>query len=286
MKTLLKYRGLWPAVLLLILTLGCKKSTNDNTTPQPVATACQIQKKAFNTGEYELYTFDANGFLTGYAGYFVDQNNKIPTTVTPDKYTYNGLGLLDRATYGTGTGYEQYSYTNGALAKIEVFQGGKMVYQIDVTTDANKRITAMKNNNISGNPDYYDSYSTKYTLDAQGQYTRVEATNKDGIFYTSEWSAFDPTIQSPYKALKGMSFYPGDSFVIYGTNPPLNAGMYTKEIGFYAYDDTGKFVGLKKAYDGITTRTSNTKNYPLTRKVVDALSGTTSTITYQYSNCN
>ena len=280
------HRGVWAAGLVLILTLGCSKSSSDTTTPQPTATACQVQKITYNTGEYELYTFDANGFLTGYAGYYVDQNGKTPATITPDKYTYNAQGLLDRDTYGTGTGYEQYSYTNGALSKIEVFMGGKVVYQIDVTTDASKRITAMKSTNVANDPAYSDGYSTKYTLDAQGRYTRMEASNADGIIYTTEWSAFDPAIQSPWKTLKGMVVYPGTPFDSYGTTPPVDAAMPAKEVDFYAYDDTGKFVGLKKAFDATVTRVANSNNYPITRKDVDAVSGTTYSRTYAYSNCN
>lgn len=160
-----------------------------------------------------------------------------------------------------------------------------MVYQIDVTTDANKRITAMKSINIANDPNYFDNYSTKFTLDAQGRYTRVEASNSDGIFYTDDWSAFEPTMQSQWKVLKGMALYPGTTFDRYGGTRPIDASLPAKEVETYAYDDMGKFVGLKKIYDGTYTRTANANNYPATRKEADAVGGTTATATYQYSNC-
>ena len=138
--------ALWLSCLLLSFALGCKKSADNATiTPTPTtATACKVEKVSNDTGEYELYTFDANGFLTSIADYVKDQNGKIPTTVTPYKLSYNNQNLLDKITYGDGTVYEQYSYTNGALSKMELYKGGKVVYQYEVTTDANKRITALK----------------------------------------------------------------------------------------------------------------------------------------------
>ena len=125
MHTFSKRSALWLSGLLLTFTLGCKKST-DSTTPTPApttATACQIQKVSYDSGEYQLYTSDANGFVTGLAAYYKDQTGKLPASVPSDRLTYTPQGLLDRVTWGTGTGYEQYTYNNGALTQIDVFMG-------------------------------------------------------------------------------------------------------------------------------------------------------------------
>ena len=283
--------ALWLSCLLLTFALGCKKSADNATiSPSPTkATLCQVQKSSNDAGEYELYTFDATGLITTIANYAKDQNGKIPTTVTPDRLSYNDQNLLDKITYGDGTGHQKYSYTNGALSKMELYKGGKVVYQYDVTTNANKRITALKSTNVANDPDYGSAYSTKYILDAQGRYTRMEAANADGVYYTIDDSAFDPTIQSPWKSLKGIPFYPGGAgiaFEEYGTYMPADAAAATKEVQFYGYDEKGKFIGLKKAFDVTITLTANSNNYETTRKDADAISGRTVLQTYQYSNCN
>jgi hypothetical protein len=285
--------GLWIAGLLLTLMLGCSKSstTTPVPTPTPTVTDCLIQKLAFDKGQYTLYTFDANGFLTGVASYFLDANGKIPTSVAPDKLTYNAQGLLDRVTRSAdsqyGNGYEQYTWANGALTKVESFVSGKLFYQIDVTTDANKRITALKNTNVGKDPNYADDITTKYTLDAQGRYTRTEVSfGTDGIIYTEDYTAFESVIKSPWTTLKGVPFFVDGYIDQYAQSQPVSPYAATKEVDYYAYDDTGKFVGLKKVYDATYTRTANANNYPVTRKDVETVSGTTSTNTYQYSNCN
>lgn len=286
MDTFSKRSALWLFCLLLTFVLGCKKSDDNATIPS--ATLCQIQKSSNDAGEYELYTFDATGLVTTIANYAKDQNGKISTIVTPDRLSYNDQNLLDKITYANGTGYEKYSYTNGALSKMELYKGGKLVYQYDVTTNSDKRITALKSTNVANDPNYESAYSTKYTLDAQGRYTRMEATNADGSYYAIDDSAFHPTIQSPWKSLKGIPFYPGGAgiaFDQYGTYMPANAAVATKEVQFFGYDEKGKYIGLKKAFDVTITYTANTNNYELTRKDTDAISGRTLLQIYQYSNC-
>ena len=289
MYTFSKRSALWLSCLLLTFVFGCKKSDDNAIIPPPPvkATLCQLQKLSTYGGEYELYTFDANGFLTSIANYAKDPSGKIPTTVTPDRLSYNDQNLLDKLTYGNGTGYEKYSYANGALSKMELYKGGKVVYQYDVTTNADKRITALKSTNVANDPDYESTYSTKYTLDAQGRYTRMEATNADGTYYTIDESAFDPTIQSPWKTLKGIPFFPGNagvSFDLYGTYIPADAPVATKQVQFFGYEKD-KYIGLKKSFDVTITYTANTNNYVVTRKDFDALSNKSLLSDYQYSNC-
>ena len=190
-------------------------------------------------------------------------------------------------TWSDGSGYEQYSYGNSALTKIEVFVGGVVVYRIDVTTNANKQITAMKSTNVAKDPDQgLLEYTTKFTLDAQGRYTRLEATGPDGVFYTEDYTSYDLAVTSSWKALKGIPVFVDDLYVYYGQMQPVSEFVCFRITDKWGYDDNGKFVGLHNYFDATYTRTVNANGYPTARKQVDAVGGTTTTTTYQYSNCN
>lgn len=216
MQTLYTQRGIWAVALLLVLTIGCKKDTDTTPTPDPQTTVCRIQKVTFDTGEYETYTFDASGKVTEMSIFYEDANGKIPTTVVPAKLTYNAQELLDRSTYSAN--YEQFTYANGGLSKIEVYQGSKKVYQYEVTTNGAKQITALKGTTFdeANFPAKSANYSTTYTLDAQGRYTQYEATNADGIFERFTVLEFDPVVKSHYGAFAGMPIDVADGIIMAG----------------------------------------------------------------------
>lgn len=291
MRTLFNQRGLWAAGLTLMLTVGCKKET-DNATPTPVvATACQIKRVNFGTGgEYDLYESDANGRLTKYWQFYADDKGKVPTSVNPGTVIYNAQGLAERFNWSDGQGYDLLSYTNGALSKIEVFQASKKRYQFDVTTNVNKQITAMKATSFDKDPNgpYNLEYTTTFTLDAQGRYTGLTARNVDGDYYRETRTGFEPTMKSFYDTWKdnGLPIDPMLPSVQYGQYMPIAPGLRLKDEFFWGYDANDKYVGLKKDGEYTYTRKANSRNYVTERTETDVLAKITSKSTYDYSNCN
>lgn len=271
--------------LLLAPALGCHKNTPDTPTPA-AATGCRVNRVSFSSGEYELYSYNAAGFLTSVALYYKNQAGQVPTSVTASKLSYNAQGLLDRVSWGSGADYEQYSWTNGALTQIEAFVGGQLVYRVGVTTDANQRITALKSTNVTHDPAYGFDYTTSFSLDAQGHYTNLVATGPDGVFFTGEYSAFDATTQSPYGVFKGVPVFVGTFLTEVGTTPPIHAYVNTKVVYQYGYDNKGNYTGLQPVSDLTLSYQANAAHFPLSAQIKNAVSNITSTTTYQYSNCD
>lgn len=270
--------------LLLTFVVGCKKET-DNATPA-IETVCQLERLTDKVnGSYRRYTYDATGLMTASTYYGKD----LPPSTS--KLTYTAQGLLDRYTYGTGE-YEQYSYVNGALSKIEIFlkdnKGAlKPAYRYDVTTNTSKQITEMKSTDLTADAQFYN-YSSKFNYDSQGRCTKI-ATFDDGMpFDVSEFSDFELTAKPEFTAWKGIPIQVAVSFLNYGTSVPLSGYAQHRSFKYqYAYDDNGKFVGLKPYSSSSYAYKLNSRQYVTEWSGSDnATQKVVATNAFQYNNCN
>ena len=296
MKQTRLFRSLWAVGLLLTLTPGCKKEADTATptpavTPTPVVeTACQLNRIDRSSGEYELYDSDANGRTTKYSLFHADEKGKIPTTPVVGTLTYNAQGLAERVTVAADNYHKQFGYTNGALSKIEIFEQNKKMYQYDVTTNANKHITAMKGISFTKDPNsvYSWEYSTTFTLDAQGRYTSLTAKGADGDYYREIRTGFEPTMKSFFDTWKdnGLPVDVTNPSAEYGLYMPTAPGQRLKAEYFWGYDANDNYVGLKKDREFTFSPKANSRNYVTERTSTNVLSKTTSTTKFQYSNCN
>ena len=242
--------------LLVGVGISCKKET-DNT---PAPGNCQLRKIAYNNGSYDTLIYNVDGFVTKSQYYYPDQMGKLASYGS--QYTYNGQGLLERVLPFAGGQapspeyYEQYTYVNEALSKIEIVEAGKVVYRFEVTTNANKQITGLKG--ISLDKTKYRDYTSVHTLDAQGHYLKAESTDANGLFYRMESGDFDATIKTYHRFLKGWPVNVMNYWYEYGLNTPINGnGAYLKRAYYNGYDATGTFVGLTKLYDIVHTYKTN-----------------------------
>lgn len=272
--------------LLLGVGISCKKEAD---VAPPVV--CRVQKVDYNDGTTETFQYNADGFITESLTAYLDQAGK-PASYG-GRYTYNSQGLLERVVPFAGgqaptqDSYEQFSYTNGALSKIEITEFGKIIYRFDVTTNANKQITGLKG--VSFDKTNYPEYTGTHTLDAQGRYVKSEGTDANGVFWRFESSDFDPAVKTDYDSFKGWPVNVISNWYQYGVLTPVNgAGARRKHDFSYGYDDSGNYVGLKKLYDFTYTYKTNSNGYA-TEVTVNNVAVTPATVvyktTYTYANC-
>lgn len=276
-------------VLLLGVSVSCKKQTDSTLTPS--SGNCQLQKITYSDGGYDTLIYNADGFVTKSRSYYVDQTGKLVSY--GGQYTYTNQGLLERVTpFADGQtpaqdSYEQFTYANGALSKIEITELGKLVYRFDITTNANKQITSAKG--ISFDQATYSEYTGTHTLDAQGRYAKSEGTDANGLFYRMESGDFNATIKTYHSFLKGWPVNVMNYWHDYGVNTPINGnGAFLKRAYYHGYDENGKFVGLRKLYD--ITHTYKTNSYQYATEMTTTNSATPSAnavlTKYLYANCN
>lgn len=169
-------------ILLIMANINaCKK--DDSVTTPTVAKTCKVSKVDYGDGTADYFVFNSAGQVSEYYYDYIDATGK--TVRTPSTvYTYDGNGLVIIAKYGSGSGQEKYTYTNGALSNIEIFDDkNASIYKITVITDVNKRVIGMKDSN---------NYSSKITRDAQGNFLKNESyDDKNNLIVRVEDSIYD-----------------------------------------------------------------------------------------------
>ncbi len=152
------------SLILVLVFLACSKqetSTTITPTPTPITvTECRIIGSR-QAGASFTYTFNKDGYLESSNGSSLGGNNS-----TTFKYE-NGLlvGIVSEPIV------EKYEYNNGVLKKITVVETNEKKYfnyQIDIETDANKRIIKMT-----------DSFgmSNEIKRDSKGNITEIKVLN-------------------------------------------------------------------------------------------------------------
>ncbi|WP_461048796.1 hypothetical protein [Spirosoma arcticum] len=205
-------RPLFSALLLLIVALnGCKKPetaapvtpTVPGTTFVPFA-GCRLTM-AERSGSEPIrrgYTYTADGFIVNTLLTYLDSRGGTYTGV----FSYSsGLAASHSGSDGT---VEEYAYTNGALSKITIAKTPETAYvgyQIDVTTDASKRITRLVDS---------QGYQTDLTRDANGNITGLTKTKiaDKSVVFQMQLSDYDGK-KSIHQLYKG---WPFDFLVYYG----------------------------------------------------------------------
>lgn len=269
-------------VLFLFLTSlnACKKEEAGATTT-PASTGCKISKVDYGDGTIESFTFSSVGQVSEYYMEYKDTNGKTvrsPVTV----YTYDANGSVINAKYGDGSGQEKYTYTNGALNTIEIFDSkNASLYKITVTTDANKKVIGMKDSN---------NYSSKTTRDSQGNHLKTETyDDKNNLFLKVEVSTYDGK-KNWRNAITGWPFdltQSYDLYTAYGAlfNEPAGNALDYKY--YSALDDNGKYTGKLVPTNSVTiTWQYNSQGFPSKAVVKDIVDATNNgTRTYTYSDC-
>ena len=286
MRTLFKQRGLWAAGLVLTLMVGCKKET-DNAMPTPVAeTNCQIGRQSDNDVGSNDFVFNPQGFVTRYTRTYKDDQGK--TVADISDLVYNAQGLLERLTSKGPANFEVFSYTNGLLSKIEVNGGGKKVYQWDVTTNAQKQITAMKG--TSFDKDNYEDFSSVLTYDGQGYLIKSEITDTalGKVAIRNESSGYKAGLKDFRRTLKGWPIDVMQFFYYYGDFGSLSGqGPQGVVTAYSAYDDKGNIGNtfVKEAEETAVYK-ANSKQFVTDATYTNTLDKKTRTLTHTYSNCN
>lgn len=266
-------------VLFLGLTIlnACKKDES----AAVIATACKISKIDYGDSTNANYTFSSAGQVSEYYEEYKDTNGKIarsPTTV----YTYDANGLVINAKYGGGSGQEKYTYTNGALNTIEIFDDKNLsLYKITVTTDASKRVIGMKDSN---------NYSSKTIRDSRGNHLKTETfDDKNNLVSKLEVSTYDGK-KNWRNAITGWPFdlsLSYNTYIVYGAFFNESAGNALDYKYYSALDDDGKYTGKLVPTNSITaTWQYNSQGFPSKGVFKDIVDATNSgTRTYAYSDC-
>ena len=264
-------------LLVLVNINACKKDDTVAVPPTPTNSSCKISKIDYGGGEYETYTFNGSAQVTQQDGYFKDDNGKIQHSSAT--FTYDASGLVVGSSYG---GSEKYSYVNGALSVIEVFDDkNKSVYKIAVTTDANKRIVGMKDS---------DNITSIISRDAQGNFTKSEVFDaKNNLLQREEISSYDGK-KNWRISLKGWSLdisSPYTSYIYYGGNFNEPSGGSNDDKLYSVFDKDGNNTGkLILVYNYAFTKQFNSIGFPTQITLKDAVDASNnSTRTYSYSDC-
>ena len=268
------------SVLTFLLT-GCKKPSGGDD-PEP-ETACRIDKTSYSDGTYNSYRFDAGGKLTSSTLTYLDENDKI--VEIPVTYEYNTAGNLVKSKTPDGW-TDEYTYdATGALTKVEFKnEQGQVEERFTVTTDAQKRITQIKNT---------EDFIGTYTYDNNGNVTKVEVTWNNFIIDRSTYE-YDQssTAQAPISAVKGHPFHPSNftSDIIYSNPLNLTGGGKRPVKGKYETqyneDWTGAGNTIRTYVDYTSVFKVNSQNFIVEESATDRISSVTNTIKYTYSNCN
>ncbi len=269
-------------IILFILANinACKKDeTPTAATPTTIINdLCKISKIDYGDGDYETYTFNNAGFVTQEDNFYKDTNGKIQQSSAT--FSYDASGLVIGSKYNGGS--EKYSYVNGALSTIEVFDDkNQSIYKITVTTDANKRIIGMKDSN---------NITAKITRDAQGNFTKSEVFDeKNNLIQREEISSYDGK-KNWRSSLKGWSIdlsLPNQYYIYYGGYFNEPSGGSNDDKLYSAMDSNGKYTGKLALIENYTfTKQFNSKGFPTQIILKDLLNGgNNSTRTYSYSDC-
>ena len=269
-------------VLFLGLTIlnACKKDeAGTTTTPVSTSTGCKISKVDYSGGEYETFTFNNSGQASQYDSYQKDTTGKIVRTTTT--YGYDSNGLLSNSKFDGGI--EKYTYANGALTTIEVFDDKSVsIYKITVTTNANKRIIGMK--------DSYN-YSERITLDALENFTKSETFDeKNNLLVRDEVSKYDgkKNWRSAFSGWPLDASLSYDQYIYYGGYFNEPSGNLNDEKFYWAYDDKGKYTGKLVLMSDFTfsNKQFNSKGFPTQIGIKNAVNPNDNlTRIYTYSDC-
>lgn len=262
--------------LVFAITNACKK--NETTVDAITSTSCKISKVDYGKGEYDAFTFNSSGQVSQYDAYFNDGSGKIVHGITT--FTYDSNGLLANSKYNGGQ--EKYTYANGALTTIEVFDDkNTSIYKITVTTDANKRIIGMKDS---------DNNSNKITRDALGNFIKSEVyDSKNNLVLKEEITSYDGK-KNWRSSLSGwpidVSMYYG-SYIYYGGYFNEPSGGSDDDKLYSALDDNGNYTGKLVLINNFTfSKQFNSKGFPTQAILKDAVnSANNATRTYTYSDC-
>ena len=185
MKTLTIYSKIIFILFVLVNINACKKD-DSVTTPTPTVTKlCKVSKIDYGRGEYDVFTYNSSGQVTKIDRGYLDYNTlKIATTTRT--FAYDVDGLLINKLYDDGSrNQEKFTYINGALSTMEYTDKTYFLnVKVNVTTDANKKIIAMKEN--------FGLKSIKIIRDAQDNISKIEDYDKNNILQSVlEFSNYD-----------------------------------------------------------------------------------------------
>ena len=266
-------------LFLILISLNACKKEEPVTTTTPASTGCKISKVDFGGGEYDAYTFNSLGQASRYDEYIKDGTGKIVHTTS--NYVYDSNGLLINKKNVTG-GQEKYTYANGALTTIEIFDNKNVsIYKVTVTTNANKKIIGMKDSN---------NFTSKIIRDALGNFTKSETFDENNnLVLREEMSKYDGK-KGWKSSLSGWPLnvsYSYDNYLFYGVYFNEPSGNADDNILYWGYDEKGEYAGkLELYYHRTYTKQFNSKGFPTQASVKDALDRAYDVkVIYSYSDC-
>jgi hypothetical protein len=263
--------------IILLMTIGyclaCSKTdtpapTTPTTTPTPATSmACRIESDlGLETDAENLkFTYDTDGFISGI------QLSVTDSRMTPITYicAYRS-GLLSTI---RSPGFEEiHIYTNGVLSKIQLpGVGGAATYNIDIETDAQKRIVKMTDTN---------NLQSVLKRDATGNLIEVIVTNLTDkkVVNRIVQSDFDGK-KSIYELYKGWQFDAIQDYTTYMKAPlfTVGAGGNPRKVQVY--------LGTSLVEDWEHTYQYNLDGYPTKRTSLNKSLNRTFTHEMTYKNC-
>ncbi|RYF73391.1 MAG: hypothetical protein EOO39_10505 [Cytophagaceae bacterium] len=303
-------RAGWAVITLLIVLIGCKKSTDMAT---PASQECQLQSEIINGGpQATTYTYNENGQLVKRV---TPSSSGTPSTYT---YAYDAAGnvisalsqinVINNNFTVTGT----YEYTDGRLTKIVSKSSSSILasttdsYSYDAhgriatysysstdqqygtesytftnglltsgaITRGGQSLTVTVENGRIASIDHPDGRKSRNTYDAKGYLTRTDNVDKSGALLSYTTNEYSTTAykraNAPYQVVPAINLY-GNTELPLARGAVYNADGSLKAETQYQYQVNSK---------GYITTLSSTQNQP---GVGNGQS--TTSIAYTYGNC-
>lgn len=273
-------------MFLILAGFGLKNCNNPKNEDPAASVDCLISRIEYEDGTFEKYVFDEKGLLKSTTVSFLDENNKL-VEVSPFTYEYTGAGLL-KTTFSEGGYTDNYIYdAAGKLTSIEFKDGNKEVFEkINVTLDDKGRLKTAQyaSNNLLGKYEYNGP---------NGVLSKVEVIYEGKIVDKYEVLEFDT--KSGGKGydlvIKGHYFDPSlftDALIYAPLNPSGNSwGLPVAGKSSTTFDENWEnLTNNLRVYSEYNSTYELNSNKFLTKRIIkDKIDNTTTTKTYQYSNC-
>ena len=269
-------------ILPIVLT-NCKTPQKDE--PE-TAKNCLISRIDYEDGTYEKYIFDEKGILKSTTVSYLDENNKL-IEIAPFTYEYNASGLI-KTTFSDGGYTDNYIYdASGKLTQIEFKDGNKeIIEKIKVTLDEKGRLKTAQyeSNNLLGKYEYNgpDGVLSKVEVTFEGKvvdkYEVIEFDTKSGgkgYDFVIKGHFFDPTVFT-------------DGLIYTPLNPSGNSwGLpISGKISTNLDENWENFTNTLRVYSEYNSTYELNSNKFLTKRITkEKLDNSSTSKTYQYSNC-